>query len=168
MNDRQKLERGSQTSDREEKRDEGSGERSGHADEDSWAGDMIEEDGSDHREELSVDRTAMAEDRTVLASERTFASWMRTGMAAVGIGLGFNALFDSMEPWWAPRAIATVFFCVGIFVTISAEQRATTVVRNLHAHKVEAVGVGRLRVITIITCSAIAALIVALWTLPLD
>lgn len=168
MNDRQKPDRGSQTSDREEKRDEGSDERPEHADEDSWAGDMKGEDEPDHRQELSVDRTAMAEDRTVLASERTFASWMRTGLAAVGIGLGFHALFVSMEPWWAPRAIATVFFCVGMFVTISAEQRATTVVKKLHAHKVEAVGVGRLRVITIITCGAIAALIVALWMLPLD
>ncbi|RYF18599.1 MAG: DUF202 domain-containing protein, partial [Oxalobacteraceae bacterium] len=44
------------------------------------------------RTELAQDRTDFAEDRTVLAHERSFASWMRTGMASVGIGLGFNAL----------------------------------------------------------------------------
>lgn len=51
---------------------------------------------------LSQARTDLAEDRTVLANERTFASWFRTGFAAVGIGLGFQALFLRMEPAWVP------------------------------------------------------------------
>ena len=58
--------------------------------------------------ELAQERTDMAEDRTVMANERTFAGWFRTGYAAVGIGLGFQALFVQMDPPWVPRAIATI------------------------------------------------------------
>lgn len=132
-----------------------------------WAGDAVEHASGDEREHLAEARTAMAEDRTILANERTYASWMRTGLAAVGIGLGFHALFIRMEPWWAPRAIATAFFLVGVVVIISAERRACSVVQRLHAHQVETVGIGRLRVITWVTCAAIAALIAAMWLLPL-
>lgn len=134
---------------------------------DGWAGDAVERGSGHEREELAETRTKMAEDRTVLANERTFASWMRTGLASVGIGLGFHALFTSMEPWWVPRAIATAFFLVGIFVTVSAERRACSVVERLHAHRVQSVGVGRLRTITLVVSLAIGLLIVALWMLPI-
>lgn len=135
---------------------------------DGWAGEAADEGDGDHRQELAETRTKMAEDRTVLANERTFASWMRTGLASVGIGLGFHALFTAMEPWWVPRVIATAFFLVGIFVTFSAERRACSVVERLHAHRVETVGVARLRTITWVISVAIASLIVALWMLPIS
>jgi putative membrane protein len=131
-----------------------------------WADAAIQGDG-DERELLSEARTQMAEDRTVLANERTFASWMRTSLAAVGIGLGFHALFVRMEPWWAPRSIATAFFLVGIYVLVSAERRACAVHRRLHAHKVETVRSSRMSAITIVTSAAIAALIATVWLLPL-
>ncbi len=124
-------------------------------------------DAPQNRRELAHDRTDLAEDRTVLANERTFASWMRTGLAAVGIGLGFHALFLRMEPWWVPRAIATAFFLIGVFVVLTAERRACAVLRRLHAHKVETVNNSRLRAITIVTSLAVASLIAALWFLPL-
>jgi putative membrane protein len=66
---------------------------------------MSEKDNGD----LAKDRTDWAEDRTLMANERTFAGWMRTGLASVGLGLGFNALFGKLEPWWIPRLIATIF-----------------------------------------------------------
>lgn len=137
-------------------------------DRNGWAGDAADRGGDEDRQELAETRTKMAEDRTVLANERTFASWMRTGLASVGIGLGFHALFVSMQPWWVPRAIATAFFLVGIFVTVSAERRACSVVDRLHAHRVETVGVSRLRLITVVAALAISALIVAMWLLPID
>ncbi|HUG45261.1 MAG TPA: DUF202 domain-containing protein, partial [Sphingomicrobium sp.] len=68
--------------------------------------------------EMSEQRTEFAEDRTVLANERTFAGWFRTGITAAALGLGFHALFVRMEPWWAPRAIASVFFVLAILVFI--------------------------------------------------
>ena len=42
---------------------------------------------ANERTDLAEDRTEWAEDRTIMANERTFAGWMRTGLAAVGIGL---------------------------------------------------------------------------------
>ena len=66
------------------------------------------EDRGDSRRDLAEDRTDLAEDRTALANERTFAGWARTAMAAIGIGLAFNALFKAMEPAWVAKAIATV------------------------------------------------------------
>ncbi len=121
----------------------------------------------DQREELSEARTDLAEDRTGLANERTFASWMRTGFAAVGIGLGFHALFLQMQPWWVPRLIATAFFLTGMYVVISAERRATAVHRRLHEHKVKTVRNSRMQAMTVVTCAAVLALVAALWSLPL-
>lgn len=68
------------------------------------------------RTDLAEDRTKLAEDRTVLAHERSFAGWMRTGMASVGIGLGFNALFRTIDPQWVPKTVATAFLAIAIFI----------------------------------------------------
>ena len=119
------------------------------------------------RQELSVKRTDFAEDRTVLANERTFASWLRTGLGCVAIGLGFQALFLRMEPEWVPRSIATAFLLLAIFIFISAERRACDVMERLSAHKVEAFGNKRLRLIAIVSSIAVAALVVAMWLLPI-
>jgi putative membrane protein len=70
----------------------------------------------DSKTKLAEDRTDLAEDRTILANERTFAGWMRTGFAAVGVGLGFQALFNKMEPDWVPKGIATAFLLIAMIV----------------------------------------------------
>ncbi|MGI8705288.1 MAG: YidH family protein [Sphingomicrobium sp.] len=118
--------------------------------------------------EMSEQRTEFAEDRTVLANERTFAGWFRTGITAAALGLGFHALFVRMEPWWAPRAIASVFFVLAILVFIVAERRACKVLERLSAHDVKPFGNSWLRWMTILASVGIAALIVALWTLPIE
>ena len=110
-------------------------------------------------------RTDFAEDRTVLANERTFGSWMRTGFAAIGIGLGFHALFGRIEPLWLPRAIATAFLLIAIVIFLAAERRACAVIRRLHTHEVETVKIGVVRLITIVTVAATVALIGAIWLL---
>lgn len=115
----------------------------------------------------AVERTDLAEDRTVLANERTFASWFRTGFAAVGIGLGFQVLFLRMEPGWVPRAIATLFLGLGVFLFIAAERRACKVLSRLDAHEVAAFNHGRLRLMTIIASTGVCALAAAMWLLPL-
>lgn len=91
---------------------------------------------SPDKQDLASERTDLAEDRTVLANERTFAGWMRTGLAAVGIGMGFNALFEEMEPAWLPRAIATCFIVAGLIVFYLAERNACAVLSRLDAHTV--------------------------------
>ena len=87
--------------------------------------------------ELAGERTDLAEDRTVLANERTFAGWMRTGLAAVGIGLGFNALFGKMEPSWLPKAIASCFILSGMVIFYLAERNSCSVLERLDAHSVQ-------------------------------
>lgn len=113
------------------------------------------------------ERTDLAEDRTVLANERTFASWFRTGFAAVAIGLAFQALFLRMEPAWVPRAIATLFVALGMFLFVAAERRACKVLSRLSPHQVKAFNHGRLRLMMIVANVGAAALIAAMWLLPL-
>jgi putative membrane protein len=115
--------------------------------------------------DLARMRTDFAEDRTVLANERTFGSWMRTGFGAIGIGLGFHALFGKIEPLWLPRAIATAFLVIALIIFVAAERRACIVIRRLHTHQVETVKIGVVRLITIVTVAATLALIAALWLL---
>ncbi|MEH6758464.1 MAG: DUF202 domain-containing protein [Parasphingorhabdus sp.] len=89
---------------------------------------------AENRTDLAKSRTDWAEDRTVLANERTFAGWMRTGLAAVGIGLGFNALFGKLQPFWLPRAIASLFILIGIFIFYMAQRNGCRVQRRMSAH----------------------------------
>lgn len=117
------------------------------------------------RPDLARMRTDFAEDRTVLANERTFGSWMRTGFGAIGIGLGFHALFGKIHPLWVPRAIATAFLVIALIVFVAAERRACIVIRRLHTHQVETVKIAVLRLITVVTVAATLALIAALWLL---
>lgn len=89
------------------------------------------------RGELAAERTDMAEDRTAMANERTFAGWARTAMAAIGIGLAFNALFRTMEPIWVPKAVATIFIGLGVFLVVMAERRACAVSSRLNTHAIK-------------------------------
>lgn len=111
-------------------------------------------------------RTDWAEDRTVLSNERTFGSWLRTAFGAIGIALGFHALFGRIHPLWLPRAVATAFLVVALVIFVAAERRACTVIRRLHTHEVETVKIGLLRLITAVTVAATVALTAALWLLP--
>lgn len=118
-----------------------------------------------NKTELAEDRTDLAEDRTVLANERTFAGWMRTGFAAIGIGLGFNVLFEAMQPLWVPKAIATAFLLIGLYVIVIAERRACRVIARMDAHKVSEMKPANLRVIMAISVMATLTLIAAIWLL---
>lgn len=89
------------------------------------------------RTDWAQKRTDWAEDRTIMANERTFAGWMRTGLAAVGIGLGFHALFGRLEPAWLAKALATGFILVALAIFAAAQARAAAVARRLECHKAE-------------------------------
>ena len=115
-------------------------------------------------DELAQRRTDLAEDRTILANERTYAGWMRTAFAAIGVGLGFRALFDEMQPAWLPRAIATLFMLIGMALFVAAERRAAWVVQHLHVHAVETVRIRNMRLVTGAMGVATLALIVAIWS----
>jgi putative membrane protein len=113
--------------------------------------------------ELAAERTDFAEDRTVLANERTYAGWLRTGLAAVGVGVGFNALFGKMEPVWLPKAIATLLLVIAIFIFWSAERHACAVIARLKTHDVETVRIRNLRLMTAGLVLATLGLIGAFW-----
>lgn len=112
-------------------------------------------------------RTELAEDRTILANERTFAGWMRTALASVAIGVGFHALFPAMEPLWMPRAIATGFLLLAIIVIVSAERRASAVMRRLSAHVVITAKPVNLRLFAAAISFGSLALIATIWLFEL-
>jgi len=123
---------------------------------------------AENKTDLAEDRTELAEDRTVLANERTFAGWLRTGFAAVGIGLGFHVLFQAMQPQWAPKSIATAFLLSGIYVMVVAERRACRVLARFDEHKVSEMGPINLKIVTWVSVAATLALIAAIWLLRIE
>ncbi|MEH6701624.1 YidH family protein [Parasphingorhabdus sp.] len=122
---------------------------------------------AEDRTERAEERTELAEDRTLMANERTFAGWIRTGLAAVGIGLGFNALFGTLDPWWLPRAIATIFILIGIVIFYAAQKTACRVYDRLDSHSSEPVGGMRIQLITLMFGVASGSLVVALWLMSI-
>ena len=114
-------------------------------------------------EQPDLSRTDLAEDRTILANERTFAGWMRTALASVALGVGFHALFPTMQPYWLPRAISTSFLLLAILVIVSAERRAAAVMRRLNVHVVITAKAMNLRLFAVAISVGAAALIVAIW-----
>lgn len=120
---------------------------------------------ADKRTDFAERRTDWAEDRTIMANERTFAGWMRTGLAAVGIGLGFNALFGKLEPVWLPKALATGFILVAIAIFVAAQAKAAAVSKRLECHKAQPMRGMALRLIASGLIAASAGLAGAIWWL---
>ena len=87
--------------------------------------------------ELAEDRTNWAEDRTLMASERTFASWLRTALAAIGVGLGMQVVFDSFEPTWVAKLISSLFMLLAVGLIVMGRLRDRAVARSLSAHCLE-------------------------------
>lgn len=87
--------------------------------------------------ELAENRTELAEDRTLMAVERTMASWMSASFGAIGVGLGFRALFGHMDPSWIPRLIATLFFILAVVLVKSAERRMCRALGRLSSHNID-------------------------------
>lgn len=128
---------------------------------------MADRDGlGEERTDFAERRTDWAEDRTIMANERTFAGWMRTGLAAVGIGLGFNALFGKLEPAWWPKALATAFILIAIGVFFAAQRRASAVARRLESHRAEPLRGFMLRIVAAAMMAASGGLVAAIWMLP--
>ena len=110
-------------------------------------------------------RTDLAEDRNIMAMERTFAGWMRTAFAAIGIGLGFRALFGSWDPSWLPKIIATVFILGGGWLAVTAERRACKTLERLDPHKFEAIPTPNFKVMAYAVATGSIVLAIGLWVL---
>ena len=107
----------------------------------------------------------MAGERRDLAEDRTFAGWMRTGLGAVGIGLGFQALFGAIEPVWVAKALATIFLLIGIFIFWRAQRRACQMFARLDTHEVDTAPRRDLRIKAYALSIGATGLIAALWAL---
>ncbi|QUJ75832.1 DUF202 domain-containing protein [Sulfitobacter albidus] len=102
------------------------------------------------KNKLAQDRTDWAEDRTILANERTFAGWMRTGMAATALAVGLNAVFAEAEPTWLPKAVASLFITLSLFIFWAAERSAARTLKRLQDNEAHAQPSGRMRLIAIL------------------
>jgi len=114
---------------------------------------------------LAEERTHLAEDRNIMAMERTYAGWIRTSFAAIGIGLGFRALFGEFDPPWLARAIATLFILAGAILAWSAQHRACRTLQRLHSHQMEAAAGPNFRLLSFAVCIGAGLLIAGLWIL---
>lgn len=122
-------------------------------------------DHEDKPTEWAEKRTDLAEDRNVMAMERTFAGWLRTAFAAIGIGLGFRALFGALEPSWLPKAIASGFILAGAWLAWSAQHRACATMSRLSAHKFDAIRTPNFRLLAYAVIAGALVLVGGLWTL---
>ena len=120
---------------------------------------------AEKRTEFAEDRTDWAEDRTVQATERTFAGWLRTAFAAIGIGLGFRAVFGEFEPPWLAQAIATGFILMGAVVSYTAQRRACDTMSRLSTHDIHAPNTKYMKLLSHTVTIAALILAVALWLL---
>ncbi len=120
---------------------------------------------AEKRTEFAEDRTDWAEDRTVQATERTYAGWLRTAFAAIGIGLGFRAVFGEFEPEWLAQAIASVFIALGGVVSFSAQRNACKSMSRLHTHDITAPRTLHMRWLSYIISAGAFTLLAALWLL---
>ena len=122
------------------------------------------DDADDHGH---ISQTDLAEDRTILANERTFAGWTRTSLGCIALGVGFHALFNRMEPEWAPRVIATAFLLLSVLIIWLAERRAAAVIKRLNAHVVVTAQAMNLRIIAGCIALGAVSLAAAIWLLPI-
>ncbi len=115
--------------------------------------------------ELAVDRTDLAEDRNVMAMERTFAGWMRTAFAAIGIGLGFRALFGAWEPVWIPKLVASLFILGGGWLAVTAQRRAAKTLERLDCHEFDPISPPNFKVMAYGIAAGAIVVTIGLWVL---
>lgn len=118
--------------------------------------------------ELAERRTDWAEDRTVQATERTYAGWLRTAFAAIGIGLGFRALFGELQPPYLAKIIATVFIVIGGLVAHSAQRNACATLTRLSPHEIDAPRTLHMRWLSHIVSAGAVVVAISLWLLEDD
>lgn len=120
-------------------------------------------DETEDKEELAEQRTEWAEDRTLLANERTYGGWMRTGLAALGIALGFHAIFQMAERVWMAKIGASLFIAIAIAIVVLAHRNAYEVIGRMERHQVEALRSTNLWIISAMLVAGSVLLGVLLW-----
>lgn len=119
---------------------------------------------AEERTEKADKRTELAAIRNQLANERTFAGWARTSFAAIGLGLGFHAVFGKIDPSWVPKGISTLFIALGIFLIWKATQRAKEVMEGDKEQK-HIVRPGSFNILAVSVTVGAVSLLGAMWFL---
>ncbi|MFC2968452.1 YidH family protein [Acidimangrovimonas pyrenivorans] len=109
-------------------------------------------------------KTEWAEERTVLAVERTYASWLRTGLGAIGVAIGLHVVFGLGPHGWAGRAVASLFLVIALTLFAAAERQAQRQLRQL-AEEYPLPHRGRFTSISLLFIVATLAVGVLLWSL---
>ncbi|WP_121024501.1 YidH family protein [Litoreibacter meonggei] len=120
---------------------------------------------SKDNQDLAEERTDWAEDRTIMANERTFASWMGTGLGAIGVAIGLKAVFGDFDPTWAAKIVASMFLIVAILIFWSAQKQATKTWERLTETHAEATPSRNFRFLALLMSLAAAAVGAVLWSL---
>lgn len=110
-------------------------------------------------------RTDWAEDRTVLANERTFASWMRTGMACIGVALGLKAVFGATDHPIIAKLVAELFIVTALLIFASAARRGYLAQARIDDHDTKSQSEWSMLVIAAFMMLGAVAAGVILWLL---
>lgn len=100
-----------------------------------------------------------------MAMERTFAGWIRTALAAIGIGIAFHALFGQLHPPGLAKGIATIFIMAGAGLAFTAQRRACNTLSRLHPHVVERASGPNFRLLAFAVIAGAIILVAGLWLL---
>lgn len=118
---------------------------------------------AEDRTEFAESRTDFAEDRTLMANERTFAGWMRTGLACLGLALGFQAVFAKIDPVWLPKLVASGFAGIAILIFVSAYRQARLVFDRMNSHEFETSSRNHLRLLCAVMTIGAVAVVSGIW-----
>ena len=126
---------------------------------------MDKDDLAQERTDWAEDRTDWAEDRTRLAAERTFAGWVRTGLTAIVVALGLQAVFRPFEPTWMPKAVATAFLLTALVIFVAGWQEARRSCRAIDTHSADAQPLRRISVLSALLAVGTVGIGAVLWLL---
>ena len=127
--------------------------------------EIDEDSDADESTQWAEFRTDLAEDRSIMAMERTFAGWIRTAFAAIGIGLGFKAVFGAFDPPWLAKAVSTMFILAGGWLAITAQRRACKTLDRLQTHEFEAISTPSFKTLAYAVAMGAIVLTAGLWLL---
>ena len=123
------------------------------------------QDLAEERTDWAEDRTDWAEDRTILANERTFAGWMRTGMAALAVGIGLKAVFGDFDPTWVAKSVATLFVVAAVLIFWAAALQSRKAQKRIASHSTSVQSHKRMTTLAILLSAGSVATGAILWWL---
>ena len=111
-------------------------------------------------------RTRLAEDRTVLANERTYSAWVRTGLAALAAGVGFEKFLTGAMPDWIVRAVAAILILFSFCAFFLAIWHYTHLGLKLKKAEIRMLPIKSLMLLTAALCLASLLALAGIFAFP--